>query len=170
MKLEFKNPLWVAGAIDNQNFYINFTKRLSEVIANTKEADEITILINSPGGESNTALGIFDLLNSCNRKSIGVVSGIAHSGASLILQACKIRMMTRNSNLMLHKSTVQVGGAVDNAQEALNALRKVDEKYYEIYADKSGENFSKISEMAHKDKYFNAQEALDAGLIDEIVE
>ena len=70
---------------------------------------------------------------------------------------------------MLHKSAVQVGGSVDNAQEALNTFKNLDQKYYEIYASRSGEKVEKIADMAHKDKYFNAKEALDAGLIDEII-
>jgi ATP-dependent protease ClpP protease subunit len=77
--------------------------------------------------------------------------------------------MTKNSTLMLHKSTVQVGGFVDNAQEALNTFRKLDQKYYEIYASRSKEKIEKIADMAHKDRYFNAEEALEASLIDEII-
>lgn len=169
MKIEFKNPIWVAGQIDNKEFYTNFTKRFSELMTQTKEGEDITILINSPGGESYTALGIYDLISACNRNVIGVVTGIAHSGASLILQACKKRIMTKNSNLMLHKSSIQIAGYVDNAQEALNTFKKVDERYYEIYSEKSGEKKEKIEDMAHKDKYFHAQEALEAGLVDEIL-
>lgn len=170
MKIEFKNPIWIAGPIDNKDFYMNFTRRFSELMSITKEGEDITVFINSGGGETHTALGIFDLLSHCNRNVIGVVSGIAYSGASLILQGCKKRLMTQNSTLMLHKSMVQVGGSVDNAQEALKTLKGLDQKYYEIYASKSGEKIDKIAEMAHRDKYFTPKEALDAGLIDEIIQ
>lgn len=169
MVTNFKNPIWIAGEINNKDFYINFTRRFSEIISQTKEEDEITVFINSPGGETNTALGIFDLLSNCKHNVIGVVTGIAYSGASLILQACQKRIMTKNSTLMLHKSTVKVGGYVNNAQEALNIFKNLDQKYYEIYAQKSGEKIEKIADMAHKDKYFNAKEAVDAGLADEII-
>ncbi len=169
MTIDFKNPIWIAGQIDNKDFYINFTKRFSELMSQTKEGDQITVFINSVGGETHTALGVFDLLSDCKRNVIGIVSGIAYSGASLALQACKKRTMTQNSTLMLHKSAVQVGGSVDNAQEALNTFKNLDHKYYEIYASRSGEKVEKIADMAHRDKYFNAKEALDAGLIDEII-
>lgn len=167
--IEFKNPIWVAGQIDNKDFFTNFTRRFSELMIQTKEGDEITIYLNSPGGEAHTALGIYDLLIQSNRNTIGIVAGIAHSGASLILQACRKRIMTKNSKIMLHKSSVQVGGYVDNAQEALNTFKKLDEKYYEIYSKRSGRNVDKISEMAQRDKYFDPEEALVAGLIDEII-
>jgi len=168
--IDFKNPIWVAGPIDNKDFYINFTRRFSELMSTTKEQNSITVFINSGGGETHTALSIFDLLSKCKRNVIGVVSGIAYSGASLILQACQKRLMTKNSTLMLHKSTVSISGSVDNAQKALDTFRSLDQKYYEIYARRAGKKVEKIAEMAHGDKYFNPQEALDAGLIDEIIE
>ena len=166
---EYKNPVWVAGPIDNKEFYVSFTARLSSVISSTKEGDEITVFINSPGGDTHTSLGIYDLIKSCNRKTIGIVSGIAFSGASLILQACKIRLMTANSRIMLHKSSVQVSGNIDNAQQALDTFKNLDDKFFEIYASKSGEKVKQIEDAALGDKYFSAKEALEAGLIDEII-
>ncbi|MGA2666476.1 MAG: Clp protease ClpP [Patescibacteria group bacterium] len=166
---EYKNSIWVAGPIDNKEFYVNFTARFSAVMNSTKENDEVTVFINSPGGDTHTALGLYDLLKNCKRKTVGVVSGIAFSGASLILQACEKRLMTTNSQMMLHKSSVQVAGYVDNAQEALNTFRKLDEKFFEIYATRSGEKVKQIEAAALGDKYFSAGEALEAGLIDEII-
>jgi len=138
-------------------------------MSQTKSGEEITVFINSPGGDTHTALGIYDLLNKSDRIIIGVVSGIAHSGASLILQGCKKRIMTTNSRLMLHKSTVQVAGSVENTQAALDTFRALDEKYYEIYAARAGDKADHIAEMANKDKYFDTSAALAAKLIDEIL-
>lgn len=166
----YRNPIVISGLIDNKDFYAVFVKRFSEVISTTKEGDEITVFINSPGGESYTALGIYDLLITSKRTVVGIVSGTAQSGASLILQACNKRIMTKNSNLMLHKSSIQIAGSVQNAEEALKSLKQIDDKYYEIYAKRTGEKISYISEMAHKDKYFNSDEALQACLIDEILD
>lgn len=165
----YQNPIWISGPIDNKEFYTAFTKRFSELMSTTKEGDQITVFINSPGGESYTALGIHDLLSTSKRNVVGVVAGTAQSGASLILQGCSKRLMTESSKLMLHKSTIQVAGYVQNAQEALNSLKQLDDKYYEIYSKRTGEKVTEIADMAHKDKYFNAEEALKAGLIDEII-
>jgi len=169
MSQEFKNPIWVNGPIDNKDFFVSFTRRFSELMSQTKPGEQFTGFINSPGGDTHTALGIYDLLVTSDRNIVGVVSGIAHSGASLILQGCKERLMTANSRLMLHKSTVQVGGFVENAQAALDTFRKLDEKYYEIYAARSGGKADHIAEMAHRDKYFDAQTARGANLIDAII-
>lgn len=169
MDLGFKNPIWVCDKIDKEQFYIRFTGRFSELMSKTKVGDEVTVFINSPGGDTHTTLGVFDLLRGCRRETIGVVSGIANSGASLILQACKKRFMTENSSLMLHKSAIRVGGSVENAQEMLNNFRRLDEKFYEVYAERMGENVSEIANIAQRDKHFSAQEAVEAGLADEVI-
>ncbi|MCX6738178.1 MAG: Clp protease ClpP [Candidatus Parcubacteria bacterium] len=169
MPYQFKNPIWVNGPIDNKDFFTVFTKRFSELISQTKAGDDITVFINSPGGDTHTSLGIYDLLKKSDRNIIGVVSGIAYSGASLILQGCEKRLMTANSRVMLHKSTVQVTGSVINAQAALDTFKSLDDKYYEIYAERSGDKIEHIADMANQDKYFDANKAFEAKLIDEIL-
>ena len=169
MPYQFKNPIWVNGLIDNKDFFATFTKRFSELISQTKSGEDITVFINSPGGDTHTSLGLYDLLKKSDRNIIGIVSGIAYSGASLILQGCKKRLMTTNSRIMLHKSTVQVSGSVINAQAALDTFKALDDKYYEIYAERAGDKIEHIADMANKDKYFDASGALTAKLIDEII-
>ncbi|GMU74264.1 MAG: hypothetical protein AMXMBFR44_4610 [Candidatus Campbellbacteria bacterium] len=163
------NPIFVAGPIDRENFYKQFMARFSELMQKTKSGDTITVLINSGGGETHTALAIYDLLKSTDRTCVGVVAGVAQSGASLILQACDKRLITENSHMMLHRSNVQVSGKIVDAQSNLNTFKSLDDKFYEIYAQKAGERVEKISEMASQDKHFNAVEALGAGLVDEII-
>lgn len=58
MDLNFKNLIWISGAIDNKEFYTAFTRRFSEIMSSTSGNDQITVFINSPGGESYTALGM----------------------------------------------------------------------------------------------------------------
>jgi ATP-dependent Clp protease protease subunit len=169
MEQKYLNPIWIAGPIDNQIFFVNFTGRFADLINATNEGDVITVFINSPGGDTQTALGIYDLIAKSNRKTLGVVSGVAQSGASLILQACTERLITENSTLMLHRSTVQLGGSVVNAEETLKTFKSYDDQYYKIYAVRSGDKVQNISDMAHKDKYFTATQALEAGLVDRII-
>ena len=168
MKANHVNPIWISGQIDG-NLFVNFTGRFSEIMNGTKSGDQITVFINSLGGETQTALGIFDLLNTSDRHVVGIVAGTAQSGASMILQGCSERLMTENSTLMLHKSTVQLGGSVLNVEETLKTFKSYDEQYYKIYASRSGDKVKNISDMAHMDKYFTAAQALESGLIDKII-
>jgi len=167
--MDFKNPIWVVGEVKERPLFIEFTRRLAEVVEQTQEGDQVTVIINSSGGETRTALAIYDLLAACKRHTVGVVAGRAESCASLILQACQRRTMTKNSSLMLHRSDVTVSGNVANAQAALDVFRGLDEKFYAIYADRSGSNLDAIEDMAHRDLHFSAREALTAGLVDEII-
>jgi len=136
--MDFPNPIWVSGKISRDTFFRDFTLRFSSLLQATKPGDQITLFINSGGGETHTALGIYDLLISSVRSVVGVVAGAAQSGASLILQACSWRIMSQHSTLLLHKSKVTVSGSVENAQEALNVFARLDEKIYKIYAERSG--------------------------------
>ena len=70
---------------------------------------------------------------------------------------------------MLHGSTVSVKGNVDNAQAALDALRNLDERCFSIYAARSKSERDQFRDIAHKDLYFDAKGALEAGLVDEII-
>lgn len=167
--MNLQNPIWIAGEIREDPMFVQFTRRLSELLATTKRGTRLTVLINSSGGETQTTLGIYDMLVKCDRKVAGVVVGRAQSGASLILQACQQRVMTVHSTLMLHRSSVRIGGTVENAEAALKWFRHFDERFYAIYAERSGKNSASIAEMANRDVHFSAEQALEAGLIDEIL-
>ncbi len=169
MNLNLQNPIWIAGEIRENPLFIQFTRRLSELLETTQANDPVTVLINSSGGEPRTALGIYDLLASCQRNTVGVVAGRAESSASLILQVCRKRIITRHSTMMLHVSRVRVKGSVRNAQAMLDAFRRTDDRFYAIYAERSGSNIDKIQDMAFRDLHFGAEEALAAGLVDEIL-
>ena len=167
--MECVNPIWVTGKIGAGDWYIQFTGHYAELMAGTRKREQITLFINSRGGDIETALGVYDLLRCCGRRVVGIVAGTAQSGASLILQAAQERVMTLNSTLMLHKTHVQTEGTIENAQEGLNSFRRSEEKFYEIYAERSGLDIHKIAAMAEKAKHFTAEEALKAGLIDTLL-
>lgn len=165
----YKHPMWITGHIEPGKFFEEVTRRFSELMRATKKSDIITVLINSQGGETHTALGIYDLLKDCNHKTVAIVTGTAQSGASLILQACGRRFITRHSTLMLHRSKVGVNGTIDNAQACLDSFRRLDQRFYEIYAERSGKSVEAIAEMARSDTYFGAEEAVSFGLADEVL-
>lgn len=168
--MNFENPIWVASKIDPNDFFRDFTLRFSQLMQETKESDVMTVFINSSGGDTHTALGVYDLIRNCKRQTVGVVVGAALSGASLILQACQKRIMTPNSTLMLHRSRISFNGSVDDCQAAVDTFRELDERFYEIYAEKTGVEAEKIETTARGDRYFTARQAIEFGLIDSILE
>lgn len=167
--MHFPNPIWVVGKLETQ-LYIQFTRRMSEIIESSKEDDGVTVFINSSGGDTQVAMGLYDLLKSWPQRKVGIVAGRAESGASLILQACERRLITVNSTVMLHASSISIGNtSIENAQAAVNKFRAYDDKFFEIYAERAGASIDRIEDMAHRDVHFTAQGALTAGLVDEVI-
>src|SRR3989338_2842946 len=115
-----------------------------------------------------------ELLRDNDRTVVGIVAGTAQSAASLVLQACRRRIVTRHSTLMLHRSKVGVGlnggMSVEDAQSALDAFRRLDQRFYEIYAERSGKPVDTIAKLARSDTYFDAEEAVSFGLADDILD
>jgi ATP-dependent protease ClpP protease subunit len=165
---EYSN-ICIASDINDGGFYERFIRNFTEMMSVTKEGDRVTMFFNSRGGCTRTSLGIHDLLQGCGRNTVGIVAGIAHSGASLILQACKTRLMTVNSSLMLHGSTVGWRGAIEDAQAALDQFRSDDKRFLEIYSLRSGLPEPELTSMTRQDKYLGSREALAAHLIDDIL-
>lgn len=169
-KPSFANPIWINAKMDPGEFFMTFTRRFSELMSSTKARETITVYINSQGGDTHTSLAVYDLLKSCNRTTVGIVSGTAQSAASVVLQACKTRLMTPNSSMMLHKTRVRLDDSIENCQSALRMFKQMEETFFHIYAERSGQEESDIAKMAHIDKFFDAQEALQYGLIDAVLE
>ena len=167
--MNFNNQIWVSGKIEPGDFYAKFTGRFSELMQTSKERSQWTVFFNSRGGDTETTLGVYDLLVNCRRKLVGIVAGTAQSGASMVLQACHRRIMTPNSTLMLHLSSVQISGAVEDVQKALDKFRCLDEKFIEIYAKRMKRTRNEMDVIMRRvDCHLNPQEALGLGLIDEI--
>ena len=65
----YKNPMWVSGDLKAGEFFEAVTRRFSDLMSSTKMGDAITVFINSKGGDTYTALGLYDLLSSELRNS-----------------------------------------------------------------------------------------------------
>ena len=168
----YENPMWVSGHIEPGKFFEEVTRRFSELMRATKKSDIITVLINSDGGDTHTTLGIYDLLRTSGRQTTGIVTGRAESGASLVLQACGRRIVTRHSTLMLHHSNVRFPAytAIENVQRGLDVFKRLDQRLYEIYAERTRKSVDAIAEMARSDTYFDAEQAVSFGLADEVLD
>ena len=163
--MDFKNPIWITSNIDAKVFFVNFTRRFSEIMQNSRQGDEMTVFIDSNGGDTETALGIYDLLKGCERFVVGLVSGRAESAAAIILQACSQRVMTKHSGLMIHKISITFNElSVVQAETGVHKYRRIDDRCFAIYRERTGRPMDPLFD----EKYFTAEEALEAGLIDEI--
>ena len=135
----------------------------------------ITILMNNPGGDEYHGLAIYDAIKTCHNEVNIIVYGHAMSMGSVILQAADERIMAPTSRMMIHYGT---WGLNDHPKVVYNWAeegKKWDRWMVEMYLEKIREkhpNYTKkkVDEMCNFDTFFTAQEAVDIGLADRVLE
>ena len=134
----------------------------------------ITIIMNNIGGDEFHGMAIYDAIkDSVNHITIKVY-GHAMSMGSLILQAADKRMMSKNSEMMIHYGTWGHNDHSKIVYKWAERGKKFDNWMENIYLEKIREvnpKFSKkkLQDMLNFDTFFDAEEALSMGLIDEII-
>lgn len=161
---------WTVKGVTYQKFESEFNN-----VINT--ASRINVRINSVGGDVHMGLSIYNLIARNNSKNIHIyVDGVAYSMAAIITQAVnkdKIHI-ANNGMLMFHSATGFIQGYFNST--GLREMADVLEKYDEILANSLSYNLGisleefKAQYFDGKDHYFTPQEALDAGLVHDIVE
>lgn len=132
------------------------------------DVDEILLHINSPGGDAFDGFAIYNTLRDHKASVTVVVDGLAASAASFVAQAGDVVRMNRGSQMMIHDASgVVIGNAGDMADFAAT-LNKVSDGIAEIYASRAGGTIAEWREAMGVESWYTAQEAVDAGLADEV--
>jgi len=132
---------------------------------------EIRLYINSPGGEVDAGLAIYDTMQFVRAPVSTIVIGMAASMAAVILAAGEKgrRYALPHSKVMIHQPWGGVRGTASDiaiqAQEILKAKKLLNE----ILAQHTGQPLEKVERDTDRDYYLSAQEALEYGLIDQVV-
>lgn len=130
--------------------------------------EDITLNINSPGGEVYSGLAIIDTMNFINNDIQTVCMGMAASMGAVILSAGKKgkRGALKHSRVMIHQP---LGGARGQASDILieaEQIKLVKDELCNILAENSGQSFEKVIADCDRDHWLTADEALNYGLID----
>lgn len=134
--------------------------------------EEITIYINSPGGDVLSGMAVVDLIKMIPTPVKTICAGIAASMGAVIFLAGDKREMMPNSRLMIHDPST--GGSMDGMKPAeieqhLNHLKKVQEMLAGHIAERTGKTVEEVLGVTANDTYFDAKEAVDFGLATGIV-
>jgi ATP-dependent Clp protease, protease subunit len=133
---------------------------------------DISIYINCPGGSIYSGLAIYDTMQFVKPPIQTICIGIAMSMGSLLLAggAKGKRFALPNSRLLIHQPSAGFEGQSSDieihAREILNIRRRIDE----IYAFHTGQTFEQVHEDMERDRFFKAEEAVEYGLIDRMIE
>jgi ATP-dependent Clp protease, protease subunit len=131
-------------------------------------APDITLRINSPGGDVFDSLAIYNAIRAHPATVTTHVDGIAASMASVIALAGDKVVMADNAFMMIHHPwSIVLGNAADMRKEA-DVLDKVSGSLLSAYAEKTGRDGEELSALMDDETWFTAAEAVAFGIADEV--
>lgn len=132
-----------------------------------KTAGPVTVRINSPGGDVNEAMAIYNALS--RRADVTVeIDGIAASAASYIAMAGKTIRIAENAMIMIHNPWTFAMGDANELRKTAGVLDKYGQGIVDVYAARSGKPAKDVAAKMDAETWFSAQEAIDYGLANEI--
>ena len=132
--------------------------------------NRINVYVNSPGGDVFAAAAIRNQLRAHSAEVVAHIDGLAASAAvGLALGADTVRM-SRSALLMIHNPSTSVRGEVKDLTKGVEILNKVKETIMAIYMEKTNLTEEQLAKMMDEETWLTADEALEYGFIDTIVE
>ncbi len=133
---------------------------------------DISFYINSPGGSVTAGMAIYDTMQYIKCDVSTICLGMAASmGAFLLSGGAKgKRMALPNAEIMIHQPSGGTEGQATEIQIAAEHILKTKKKLNEILAANTGKDYEVIAQDTERDNWMSAQEAMEYGLIDSIIE
>ncbi|WP_172435984.1 ClpP family protease [Sediminicola luteus] len=134
--------------------------------------EEIQLIINSPGGYVTSGFAIYDTIKALKSPVSTVCSGLAASMGSLLLSvgAKGRRFIQPHAQVMIHQPSGGAQGQASNIEIQAREILKTRELSARILADNCGQDYDKVRKDFDRDYWMNAQESLDYGIVDGILE
>lgn len=134
----------------------------------------INIIMNNLGGDPVHGMAIYDAIRACKNHVTITVMGHAMSMGSIILQAPDKRIMAPHARLMIHYGGVSFSGHAKDGYNYAEENKYMDELMFKIFIEKvkvvhPTYTVKKLKENSNFDWYMSAEQALELGLIDEIL-
>lgn len=135
----------------------------------SKVSGDLTVWLNSPGGDVFAASQIYTMLRNHKGKVTVKIDGIAASAASVVAMAGDETLIAPTGMLMIHNPSTVAFGNKEAMQKAIELLDEVKESIINAYEEKSGLSRSKIARMMDEETWLNAKKAQSLGLVDGIL-
>ncbi len=160
--------LWVAGVVNDQ---MSTVVQAQLMYLDSVEKKDITMHIDSPGGSVKSGLSMVDVMNYVKSDICTVNTGMAASMGSVLLSS---GAKGKRSSLLFSKvMTHQVShGTQGNVQDTrINQLEAEKYNYilFKILGQNCGKTYDEVIEFSRRDRWYNSEEALKFGLIDEVI-
>ena len=134
-----------------------------------KHSGDVTVFINSPGGDVFAASQIYTMLRNHSGKVTVKIDGIAASAASVVAMAGEETLISPTGMLMCHNPMTCAMGNKADMEKAIALLDEVKESIINAYAEKSHLSRNKIARLMDEETWMNAEKALQLGFVDGIL-
>jgi ATP-dependent Clp protease protease subunit len=160
--------LWVAGPVDDR---MSTVVQAQLMFLDSTDKTDITMHIDSPGGSVKSGLSMVDVMDyiSCDIRTVN--TGMAASMGSVLLGAGTKgkRSSLRFSKTMLHQTSGGAGGNIQDARINMIEWEKTNKILFDLLGSYCGKTAEQVTSDATRDLWLSADEALNYGIIDEIV-
>lgn len=160
--------LWVAGPVDDR---MSTVVQAQLMFLDSIDKTDVTMHIDSPGGSVKSGLSMVDVMHyvSCDIRTVN--TGMAASMGSVLLGAGTKgkRSSLRFSKTMLHQSSGGAYGNIQDAEISMKEWKKTNEILFQLLGEFCNKSAEEVMNDAQRDLWLDSQQALDYGIIDEIV-
>lgn len=161
--------LFLNGEISDETWYGDeVTPKLFKEELQSGEGD-ITVWINSPGGDVFAAAQIYNMLMDYKGNVTVKIDGLAASAASVIAMAGTEVQMSPVAMMMIHNPATIAIGDSSEMKKAIDMLDEVKESIMNAYEIKTGLSRSRISHLMDAESWFNAKKAVELGFADKLL-
>lgn len=144
-------------------------KYFAEKLAEIPDGQQIELHLNSNGGSVKEGVAIYNLLKQKANQKTGIVDGVAHSVAFLILQACDKRIMCLGTTALVHNMWMGCYGNASQLRKYADDLDSMMESNRQVFLERAAIDEETLIELMEKETYLTPDKALEYGLIDEIM-
>ncbi|MDV2911035.1 Clp protease ClpP [Pediococcus acidilactici] len=170
-KIDMKGPV----ITDDNVFFYNYFKMpyISPSKVNNELPDDgsdVELVINSNGGDVYSASDIWTSLKNYQGNITAKVYGMAASAASVIAMGADKLIMSPTARLMIHNASTYGMGDHRDFEDTADILAGTDKSIAQAYMSKTGKSEQEVLDIMAKTSFYTADEALEAGLIDEVMD
>lgn len=135
----------------------------------SKVSGNLTVWLNSPGGDVFAASQIYSMLKNHKGKVTVKIDGIAASAASVVAMAGDETLISPTGMLMIHDPMTLAYGNKADMEQTITMLEEVKESILNAYVQKSHQSRETLSQLMSEETWMNAEKALELGLVDGIL-
>ena len=166
-RLMMDRIIFVGTEIDND--VANIVQAQLLYLQSLDDKADVSLYLNTPGGIVSAGLGIYDTMQLIKPNVNTICTGLAASMGSILLVAGKERSILPHAKVMIHQPLGGVAGQASDILIEAEEIKKCRDELCNILAEHTKQPFDHVFQDMDRDHWFTAQEAIDYGLVDKIL-